>query len=244
MTFDLGSELNTFTIIGRCPRSHQLGVALATYSLAVGGYCPFVKANLAALSTQAFANPQLGLFAMRLLDMGYSPAKVIQELEGHDPHIEYRQVGIVYKDGTAVAKTGKKTRDWAGHITGDGFVAMGNVLVGEHVVQAMARAFEETLDQDLALRLLAAVEAGRDSGGQLDLEERSSALIVYDREDYALTDLRVDAHDDPVEELRRIYDLYKHYIPLYDIRAKQPDKYPPQQEWTKQLQEKGLISDG
>ena len=243
MRIGLGQELNTFTIIGRCPRTHQLGISLATYSLAVGGYCPFVKANLAALSTQAFANPQLGHLAMRLLETGYSPAKVVRELEEHDQFIEYRQLGIVYKDGTTAAKTGSKTRPWAGHIEGDGYVAMGNVLEGEHVVNAMARAFDESLNQDLAVRLLSALAAGRDAGGQLDLGERSSALIVYDRDDQALIDLRVDANDNPVGELRRTYDLYKHYIPLYDTRAKNPEEYPPQQEWTRRLQERGLIAE-
>ena len=243
MTFALGREMHTFTIIGHCPRTHQLGISLATYSLAVGGYCPFIKSNLAALSTQASANPQLGPLAMRLLEMGYSPAKVIHEMESHDQYIEYRQLGIVYKDGTAVARTGSKTRAWAGHVVGDGFVAMGNVLVGQQVVQAMARAFEETLEQDLELRLLAALEAGRDAGGQPQ-GQRSSALIVHDREDYALMDLRVDVNDEPVGELRRHYELYKHYIPLYDMRAKQPDKTPPQDDWTKQLQERGLIPGG
>ncbi len=223
----------TFTIIGRCPRTFQLGVGIATYSLAVGGYCPFIDPKVAALSTQAFANPQLGPLAMRLLEMGFSPAKAIQELGDHDPHIDYRQVGIVDRSGTAAAMTGVHTLPWSGHKVGDGYVAMGNVLAGEQVVDAMAKAFEGSEKLDLEERLLRSVEAGRDAGGQPQ-GQRSAGLHLYDREDYALMDLRVDAHDEPVGELRRVYTLYKPYVPLYyDLRAKEPHKAPTQQEWEK-----------
>ena len=240
MVFELGQETHTFTIVGRCPRTGQLGVALATYSLAVGGYCPFIKSNLAALSTQAFANPQLGPLAIRLLDMGFSPSKVIAEMEGHDPHIEYRQLGIVHRDGTVAAKTGSNCRTWAGHQTGEGYVTMGNVLVGENVVRDMASKFESTVEMDLADRLLAAVEAGRDAGGQPQ-GQRSAGLIVHGEEEVAFIDLRVDAHDEPVGELRRVYDLYKHYIPHYDMRQKRPYETPAQDEVTRNLKERGLI---
>ena len=236
--YELGQEFHTFTIIGRCPRTRQLGIGIATGSLAVGGYCPFIVSDLAALSTQASANPQLGTLAIRLLGMGFSPTKVIQELEGHDPYIEYRQLGIVDKDGKAVARTGNKTRPWAGHIVDDGFLAMGNVLAGEQVVGDMVRVFRETIELDLEERLMRAVEAGRDAGGQPD-GQRSAALVVHEREEYPLLDLRVDDNDEPVGELRRVYTVYKPYVPLYyHIRAKEPHKAPSQAEWLQQQRQK------
>lgn len=237
MIFALGHEHHTFTIISRCPRTLQLGIGMATYSLAVGGYCPYIKSNVAALSTQAYANPQLGPLAMGLLEMGCSPENVFKELEGHDPYMEYRQLGIVDKDGTAAARTGSKTRPWAGHIVGNGFLTMGNVLTGQHVTKAMATAFEESIDHDLGERLLRAVEAGRDAGGQPQ-GQRSAALIVYEAEDYPLMDLRVDAHEEPIGELRRVHTAYIPYIPLYyHLRAKEPHKTPSQEEWIKQYQQ-------
>ena len=235
----------TYTIIGRCPRTGRLGIGIATWSLGVGGYCPYVESNLGALSSQAGADPRLGLLAMRLLRRGHSPNEVIEDLRGHDPHFEYRQVGIVDKDGKAAVHTGTSTRPWTGHVTGDGYAAMGNNLDSERVVQAMARAFEASVDLDLDERLLMSLEAGRDAGGQNAAypqsanQDRSAALIVYEQEEYALMDLRVDAHETAIQELRRVWDEYTPYIPLYYyLRVKEPDKVPKQDEWLAQQQAK------
>ena len=230
----------TYTIIGRCKRTHQIGIGIATYSLAVGGYCPYIKTEVGVVSSQAYANPLLGLHAIRLLETGLSSGEVLKNLDGEDPYFDYRQVGIVPCQGNIAAHTGAKTRSWAGHIIGNGSVAMGNGLAGEQVVQAMATAFQETEDHDLDERLLLAIEAGRDAGGQRNtqgehLAERSSALVVYEHEEYPLMDLRVDAHDTAVEELRRVHGEYKPYIPYYyHLRAKEPHHTPPQEEWIEQ----------
>ena len=232
----------TYTIIGRCPRTGQLGIGITTWSLAVGGYCPVINANLAALSSQAAADPRLGRLAMGLLELGFSPAKVIEELRDHDPHFEYRQVGIVDREGRVAVHTGV-TRPWAGHIIGDGYLAMGNTIDSERVVQAMARSFDESEELDLDERLLLSLEAGRDAGGQQAAhpeapnQDRSAALIVYELEEYALMDLRVDLHETAIQELRRVRDEYKPYIPLYyHTRVKEPHKAIPQPEWIAQRQ--------
>ena len=235
----------TYTIVGRCRRTGQLGIGITTWSLAVGGYCPLIKSNLAALSSQAAADPRLGKLALRLLELGYSPGKVIDELRAHDVHFDYRQVGIVDKDGVVAVHTGAKTRPWTGHVVGEGYVAMGNTIDSERVVQAMARDFEETEELDLDERLLRSLEGGRDAGGQQAAhpetanQDRSAGLMVYELEDYALIDLRVDAHETAIQELRRVRDEYKPYIPLYyHIRAKEPDKAPAQAVWFAQQQAK------
>ncbi len=160
----------TFTIVGHSPRTHQLGVGIATYSLMVGALCPRMKPNVGAVVPQANVNPKLGPLGLHLLEMGFSVEKVLQELEGTDSLFEWRQVGIVDAGGSATAYTGDKTRRWAGHAVGDGYVAMGNALAGEEVVQAIVRAFEESEDQELDERLLRAIEAGRDAGGQKGVE--------------------------------------------------------------------------
>ena len=228
----------TYTMIGRCQRTGQLGIGITTWSLGVGGYCPVIRSSFAALSSQAAADPRLGRLAMRLLELGYSPAKVIEELRGHDPHFEYRQVGIVAGDGTTAVHTGNDNNTWAGHVTGDGYIAMGNTLDSGRVVRAMARAFDETRDLDLDERLLLSLEAGRDAGGQQAAhpdspnQDRSAGLIVHDTEEYALMDLRVDAHEAAIRELRRVWDEYRPYIPLYyDLRVKHPDTVPAQAVW-------------
>ena len=223
----------TYTIIGCCPRTGRLGVGIATYSLAVGSYCPSVKAGVGALSTQANVNPGLGPLAIRLLELGHSPTRVLEELHADDGQIAYRQIGIVDRNGVAVAHTGEFTRTWAGHKLGDGYVSMGNVLAGEPVVEAIAAAFEAAEERELDERLLVALEAGRDAGGQQNaagehLTERSAGLIVHARQTYAELDLRVDVHDDAVTELRRIHGVYAPYRPYYHARHVTPEKIPAQ----------------
>ena len=204
----------TYTVIGVCPESARLGVGIAKYSLGVGGYCPFIERGVAALSTQAFANPALGPEAMAALSEGTEPDQVLVGLARSDPGFAFRQVVIATPDGRVVAHTGPRTRPWSGHVTGDGFTVFGNVLAGEATVAAMAAAWRDRAAADLPERLLAALEAGRDAGGQASADgthitERSSALIVRGPDIVEDLDLRVDLHDDAVGELRRLYDTYR-----------------------------------
>lgn len=234
--FELGDCHNTYTIVGRCPRTGRLGVGIATHSLAAGGYGPIVKSGVGALSSQAYADPRLRHIAMNLLEEGDSVDVIIDKLAERDQYFEYRQFGIVDNQGNAAAHTGGKATRHAGHVIGEGFVAMGNCLKGGHVVEAIAKGFMASPDENLAERLLSAIESGRDAGGQNDpMKERSAGLLVYERESYPMVDLRVDVHDDAVTELRRQFKIYEKFIPLYyDLRVKRPDITPPQDEWIKQ----------
>ena len=240
MTFELGNYLHTFTIMGRCSSTGQLGIGIATYSLAVGAYCPVVKPNIGAVSSQAYANPHLGILSMRLLELGFKPEKILKEMQDQDPYFSYRQIGIIDRNGTSACHTGPDTRPWAGHLVGDGFVAMGNVLAGQHVVEGISGAFAEAKSESLDERLLRGLEAGRDAGGQQrpgpdgkHLTERSAALIVYDLDDVPLIDLRVDAHATAVEELRRIHGLYAPYADYVKLRSEDPPNTPFQDQWAK-----------
>lgn len=228
----LGVERHTFTILARCPRTGALGIGVATYSLGVGGYCPAINPMAGVLSSQAFADPRLRPIGMRKLESGSSADGALKAIQDYDPYIEYRQIGIVDAHGGVAVHTGPKARPWAGHETGPGYVAMGNVLVGPQVVEGMARTFEASNVEDLEERLLLAVEAGRDAGGQPE-GQRSAALIVYRTEEsYPWMDLRVDAHHEPVGELRRVYEVYRpmsYYY--YYLRPQDPANTPTQQEW-------------
>jgi uncharacterized Ntn-hydrolase superfamily protein len=147
---------------------------------------------------------------------------VIAELVDSDPHIEHRQLGIVDRDGGSAAFTGSANKSWAGHLIGRGVVAMGNVLKGEAVVRAMFEAFQRVEDRDLEDRLLCAIEAGRDAGGQPN-RQRSSGLLVYASDPYPWVDLRVDEHAEPIGELRRVFDLYKPLREYFQVRAARPE---------------------
>ena len=207
----------TFTAIARCPRTGRLGIATATRSLAVGARVPHVRARLGAVAIMAIADPRLGHMAMRLLRLGYKAPAVIEALVAADPYAEYRQLGVIDDDGFAAARTGKHNRDWAGHHVRGDLIALGNVLVGEHVLEAIAAGFDADPQAELEERLMRAIEAGRDAGGQHG-GQNSAALLVYDAKSFPRVDLRVDVHDEPVGELRRAFDAFRPAIDYYAER--------------------------
>ena len=224
-----GVEFHTFTVLGRCARTRRLGVGTSTRSLAVGARVPHVRAHLGAVAIMAIADARLGYQALRLLEMGLKAPAVIEELVRTDPYAEYRQLGVVDDDGFSAARTGKMNRDWAGHRAGPDHVVLGNVLTSERVLDAMETAFLADADDDLEERLLRAIEAGRDAGGQHG-GQRSAALLVCDTKPFARVDLRVDVHDEPVGELRRVFDVYRPAIPYYDLRQVDA-RVPPLDDW-------------
>jgi uncharacterized Ntn-hydrolase superfamily protein len=237
----------TFTVLARHPRTGELGIGLATYSLGAGGYCPYIRPGVGAVSTQAFTNPALGPVALDLLAAGASPDAALTALDGHDEFIEYRQVGIVSADGAAAAGTGARARKWSGHLVGEGLILMGNVLAGQQVLDAMKAAFAAALTGPFDSALLAALEAGQAAGGQRtedgrSLNVRSACLLVYGQTRTPLVDLRVDVHDDALGELRRVHTAYGPYVPYYALRASRPDLAPPQDTWArKQVEGRGEV---
>jgi len=186
------------------------------------------------VATQAVANPELGPLALKLLELGYTPQKVIAELRSSDQWSEYRQLGIVDRIGRVAAFTGEQNLDWKGHLTGENYVAMGNYLVSGAVIEAMAKAFVDAKDEMLEERLMRALEAGRDAGGER-AGLLSSGLLACDNETYPRTDLRVDMVEDSqsgdaVDVLRRIFAEYKPLIPYYEQRPHNP-QVPSWREW-------------
>jgi uncharacterized Ntn-hydrolase superfamily protein len=198
----------TFSIVAHCPRTGQLGVAVSTAVPAVGAMCPYIRAGVGAVSTQSWVNPYLALEALDLMQAGHSGPDALAAVLSRDDGKDLRQIGVVDAQGRAASWSGQSCTDWFGHIVGDGFAVQGNMLVGEATITAMAAAFRGSEPLDLAERLLLAMEAGQAAGG--DKRGRQSAsLKVYEREDYALLDLRVDEHAHPVAELRRVYSIAK-----------------------------------
>jgi uncharacterized Ntn-hydrolase superfamily protein len=226
----------TFTVVGRCGRTGMLGIGTATSSYAVGVRVPFVRERLGAVAIMAMADQRLGFTALRLLELGYKAPAVVEELVRSDPHCEYRQLAVLDDDGNTAARTGSMNKDWCGHRTGENYVVLGNLLSGEQVIDAMEAAFLADPADDLDARLMHCIEAGRDAGGQPN-GQRSAALLVFDQKGFSRVDLRVDIHDSPEAELRRIYDVYRPTIPYYDLRQLDP-RVPTMEEWLAQ-QESG-----
>jgi uncharacterized Ntn-hydrolase superfamily protein len=217
----------TYSILARCTRTGQLGLGVASYSIAVGLYSDAaVRRAIGATFTQGNPLPRNNRLALNLLAQGWGPGPALRQLSENDAAFQYRQIGIVDREGEVAVHSGRHLRGWAGHRLGDGWVALGDMAAGEKVLDAMANAFEEVAQEDLDVRLLAALEAGRDAGGLVGktgrLAERSATLVVWGVHDYSDMDLRVDLHERAVDELRRIHTDYKPTASFYDERARNP----------------------
>jgi uncharacterized Ntn-hydrolase superfamily protein len=210
-------RLNTFSITARCPRTGQLGVAVSTKVPAVGMLCPFAEAGVGAVATQSFVNPYLGLWGLELLRAGASAAETLAVLLRRDPDPERRQVAVVDAQGGAAAHSGSLCDGYYGHRTGPGYAVAGNMLVGPETLMAMETAFLREPQLPLAERLLRALAAGQEAGGD-KRGRQSAALLVVDREAYPYLSLRVDDHPDPVTELVRIYQVaQRDLVPLLQM---------------------------
>jgi uncharacterized Ntn-hydrolase superfamily protein len=230
----------TFSIIARCPRTGQFGIGIASYSIAIGLYCDgAARANTGVTLTQGFPNPRNNYLAISLLAQGRTAGQALRELTGDDPDSEFRQIAIVDRENNAVAHTGARLGQWAGHRIGRGYVAFGDMLAGQAVVDALAAGFEAAPEAGLDEQLLAALEAARDAGGLAGakgrLPERSAAMVVWGNRTYNEVDLRVDMHDRSIEELRRIYVDYKPSIAYYEERARSPRNAVPAMEFADML---------
>ena len=219
----------TFSILARCPRTRALGIATATRSFAVGARVPFAAARLGVAAIMARADARLGGFALDLLRQGYKAQAVIDTLVRNDPWPEHRQLAVIDDDGGMAARTGVANTDWAGHQLRDGVIVLGNVLPGPQTIEALHRTFVAAEGKPFEERLLMALEAGRDAGGQVG-GQVSAALLVYGEDRFARVDLRVDQHDEPVGELRRVFEAYRPYIPYYVQRQRDP-RIAPWHEW-------------
>lgn len=197
----------TLSIIARCPRHGDFGIAAATAMPAVGKLLTHACAGTGAVATQALLNPYLGIDGLRYLANGMSAQQVIGELYDGDPQAERRQCAVIDRNGHTASWTGKYNKHWAGAVSGSGFSVQGNRLTGADVVEKAAKAFEDMADDYLVDRLIGALAAGIEAGGDR-FGERSSTVYIVNSEEYPLWDIRVDEHDDPIGELMRLRAVF------------------------------------
>jgi uncharacterized Ntn-hydrolase superfamily protein len=220
----------TFAISARCPETGKYGVAISTRPLAVGARCPFIAPGVGVVVSMAYTDPRLGPLGLKLLKLGYAAQKVLDEIASSDPHVEYRQLSVIDRDGNAVARTGKQNKDWSGAVIEPNLVAMGNGLTSERTASAMFDTYRKVGSASFEERLMRALEAGRDAGGQHG-GQHSAALVVYSKQEYPLVDLRVDEHGEPIGELRRLHDLYAPQMEYYERRPWQPAVMGSEADW-------------
>lgn len=216
---------NTFSIVARCKKTGMLGMAVSTARPCVGGLAVFVKSKTGAIASQAAANPYFGIHGLEYLDQGLCAEEVMEKVKSEDEEFEKRQLAIVDNDGNVAGYTGKETVPWAGHHFGDQYGVVGNMLVGEQVIEAMVDAYEATDENEfLGDRLMKVVRAGQDAGGD-KRGKISAAIKILGDYKYPLVDIRVDEHEDPVTELGRIYEIVKRDLfPYIDNMPKYGDQ--------------------
>lgn len=205
----------TFSIVARDPQTGELAVGVQSKFLAVGSAVPWAKANVGAVATQAWANVSYGPRGLELLEQGLSAQEAVDRLVAEDEGREHRQLGIVDAQGRAAAYTGTQCMHWAGHHVGAGFTCQGNILVSEDTVSAMAAAYKAAADMPhLADRVIAALDAAQQAGGDSRGKQSAALYVVRDKGGYAgfndrLIDLRVDDHPEPIKELARLMELHR-----------------------------------
>src|SRR6478672_13225752 len=191
----------------------QWGVATQSKFLAVGSVVPWAEPGVGSIATQAYANPRYGPEGLALLRAGASAEEVVRQLTDADDERDHRQLGVVDGSGGSASYTGSKCFAWAGGVSGPGFAAQGNILVGEETVAALATTFTATAGAPLAERLLDCLAAAQAAGGDRRGQQSAAVLVVEKDAGYAglsdvVVELRVDDHGRPLEELRRIYRLH------------------------------------
>lgn len=209
--------VSTFSIVGLDPETGEIGVAVQSKFVAVGAVVPVAKAGVGAVATQAWANTGYGPRALDLMAEGKSPAEALAEVTAVDPHRARRQVGLLDARGRAATFTGNRCFAWAGGRVGENFVCQGNILAGEAVVDAMAEAFRAS-EGELGDRLIAALQAGQEAGGDVRGQQSAALLVVregwgYGGQSDRYRDLRVDDHPSPIAELKRLHDVHRGIFP-------------------------------
>ncbi|MHA6492707.1 DUF1028 domain-containing protein [Pseudomonas borbori] len=201
----------TFSIVARCPRTGQFGVAAATAMPAVGKLLSHAAAGFGAVATQAQVNPYLGLDGLAFLREGDSAVRVLERLAATDPCMPLRQCAVIDAKGQTRCWTGDQCLPWAGSLAGEQFSVQGNRLTGPEVLQAVANAFNRDPQLPLIERLIEAIAAADVHGGDRQ-GEASATVYVVDKEEYPLWDIRVDHHPTPEQELRRLHKVFEQQV--------------------------------
>jgi uncharacterized Ntn-hydrolase superfamily protein len=203
---------STFSIVARDPAQDAVGVAVQSKFISVGSVVPFASADAGAIATQSFANVTYGPDGLDLLREGDSAGEVIEALTDEDDEAPQRQVGVVGQDGSIAAFTGGECFEFAGDIQGEHYTVQGNILENRATIEAMADTYE-TADGGLPEKLIAALHAGNEAGGDKRGEQSAALYVVkpeggYDGANDRWIDVRVDDHHSPIDELERVFRLY------------------------------------
>ncbi|MGE7955541.1 DUF1028 domain-containing protein [Pseudomonas sp. NPDC089530] len=215
----------TFSIVGRCAETGQLGIAISSSSIAVGARCPWLRSGVGAVSSQNITLPALGPQVLDGLGDGLTPQQALDQALTRNGYSQYRQVAVVDAQGRTALFSGNHALGIHNALAGEQCVAAGNLLANSTVIERMVAAFESS-EGCLAERLLSALQAGQDAGGEAGAVH-SAALSVVDELVWPIVDLRVDwAEENPIGQLHSLWSAYEPQLQDYLTRALNPTLAP------------------
>lgn len=216
----------TFSIAGRCARSRQFGVALATSSIGAGGRCPHLRPGVGAVLTQARTDPRLGPIGLDLLASGCDAQQAVDGIVAATPHANWRQLAALTAAGDVAYWTGGDVGQPADGMALDGAVVIGNWVKSEAVIAAIAAGFETDPLSTLADRLIQGLEDGEAAGGELDPLQSAAVMVCDPLYRFPVVDLRVDLSANPIADLRTAWTRWQPVMEGYLQRAVDPANAP------------------
>lgn len=214
--FDNSSPLaHTFSIVARDSVTGELGVAVQSHWFNVGPLVGWGEAGVGVIATQSFVNPSFGIRGLELLKRGKTPQQVVDELIVSDSGRDVRQLAVLDAQGRSASYTGKNCIQYAGNIAENNYSVQANLMINDKVWPAMSKAFKETKGP-LAERLIAALEAGQQAGGDIRGKQSASIMVFTGNPtgkvwDDKLIDLRVEDSPEPIPELKRLLQVQRAY---------------------------------
>ena len=234
---DIGLRpVSTYSIVAYDETTGELGVAVQSHWFSVGTVVPWAKAGVGAVATQSIAEPSYGPNGLALMEKGIPANEALESLLAKDSGENVRQIGMVDAKGNVGVHTGSRCIRYAGHKTGKHYSVQANIMEKPTVPNAMAKAYENTKG-DLAERMLAALEAAEEEGGDLRGKQSAAMLVVSgeptgDPWKDRVVDINIADHEDPLAELRRLLTISKAYY-----HAQKGDEYMEKDEMEKALVE-------
>ena len=206
---------HTYSIVARDPETGEMGVAVQSHWFSVGSIVAWGEAGVGVVATQSFVNPSFGPRGLELMKSSMSAEETLDLLIASDEGREFRQLAILDVNGNVKAFTGIKCIEGAGHIVGENYSVQANLMLNDLVPQAMSEAFEK-VNGPLAERMIAAMEAAQNVGGDIRGQQSASILVVRGKStgnlwEDKLIDLRVEDHGQPIDEIKRLLKVYRAY---------------------------------
>lgn len=207
--------VHTYSIVARDSVTGDMGVAVQSHWFSVGSLVTWAEAGVGAVATQSFVDPAYGPLGLDLMRAGKTAGQALEGLVSSDPGKDVRQVAMIDARGNVAAHTGSKCIQGAGHIVGKNYSVQANLMMNDKVWPAMSKAFENAKG-DLAERMLAALDAAQSVGGDIRGKQSAAILIVKAKSTGRLwadrvMELRVEDHEEPLKELRRVVDVQRAY---------------------------------